>query len=115
MRFPLRGRWLTHVAYTRTGNSLLYASDTLCPSVDVCCDILVDALEGDTVVAEMRGRGEVEIVYVSSETSSEPDGKGGLEMVYLKESIIWMDGDEGKGNGAHHRVGIYAWDGESEP
>jgi len=114
MRFPLRSRWLTHVACSRTGNNLLYASDTLCPSVNVCCDILVDALEGDTVVAEMRGRREVEIMYVSSETGSEPDGNGGLEMAYLKESIIWMDGDKG-GGGAHHRVGIYAWDGESEP
>jgi hypothetical protein len=66
---------------------LLDASDALCPSVDVRCDILIDALEGNTVVAEMRGRGEIEVVYVSSQAGSEPHGKSGLEVTYLMDRV----------------------------
>jgi hypothetical protein len=66
---------------------LLDASDALCPSVDVRCDILIDALEGNTVVAEMRGRGEIEVVYVSSQAGSEPHGKSGLEVTYLRDRV----------------------------
>jgi hypothetical protein len=66
---------------------LLDASDALCPSVDVRCDILIDTLERNTVVTEMGGGGEVEVVYVSSQAGSEPHGKSGLEVTYLRDKV----------------------------
>jgi len=76
------------------GRNSLDASYTLCPRVYICCDILVDALDGDTVVAKIGSRREVEIIDVSSQTGPEPHGKGGLEVAYLIASIIQMKGTQ---------------------
>lgn len=63
---------------------ILDTSDTLCPSVDVCCDVLVDAMEGNTVVAEIGSGGEVEVVDVSSQAGSKPEGECRLKVANLK-------------------------------
>jgi len=41
-------------------------------------------MEGNTVVAEMGGGGEIEVAHVSSRAGSEPEGSSELRVVDLK-------------------------------
>jgi len=50
-------------------------------------------VEGNSVVAEMGGRGEVKVMDVSSQASSKGERKGGLEVAYLGK--VYRTGTEG--------------------
>jgi hypothetical protein len=72
--------------FTREREDILDTSDALCPGVDVCCYVLVDSMEGNTVVTEMRSRGEVEVVDISSQAGSEPKGECRLKVTDLERA-----------------------------
>lgn len=62
---------------------ILYASDTFTPRFNIGCDILVDALKGNAIITKIRCGGEVEVVYVASETSPKAERKLGLKITNL--------------------------------
>jgi hypothetical protein len=70
MRLPLE-----RLSRVRRGRKdILDTSDALCPSVNVCCYVLIDTMEGDTVVSKMGGGRKVEVVDISSQAGSKPEG-----------------------------------------
>ena len=62
---------------------VLYASHTSTPGFDIGCDVLVDALERDAVMAKVRRRGEVEVVDVARKPVPKTKREFGLKVVDL--------------------------------
>ena len=88
-------------------------SDTLRPGLDIGRDILVHALERDTVIAEMRGGREVEVVDIARKAIPEAQTEFRLEIADLRNMDQHV-GLQGR-RSAHHGVGVDARHRKSEP
>ena len=66
-----------------SGRNVLDGSKGVAECGDVGGDVLVDAVEGDAVVSEVRERGEVEVVGVPREAGADAEGEFGLKVMDL--------------------------------